>query len=42
MKSDLLPITHAEHDELQKNTGMSIPRSFSPPHREQLGGGQRV
>ena len=31
-----MPITRAEHDELQKITGASIPRTFSPPRREQL------
>ena len=31
-----MPITRAEHDELEKITGVSIPRSFSPPRREQL------
>ena len=31
-----MTITRAEHDELQKITGVSIPRSFRPPRREQL------
>lgn len=31
-----MPITRTEHDELQKITGVSIPRTFSPPRREQL------
>ena len=31
-----MPITRAEHDKLQKITGVRIPRSFSPPCREQL------
>ena len=28
-----MPITRTEHDELQKITGVSIPRTFSPPRR---------
>ncbi len=31
-----MPITRAEHDELQRITGVRIPGSFHPPRREQL------